>query len=905
MFFDRPRRRFSRLAQARRVQLSVEMLENRLTPYGMSANAWPHPELITLSFVPDDTVVGSNANGNIYSNLQSTLDNHPNALVRANWRNEVLRAAQAWAQQTNLNFALVADNGASLGSGAYQQGDPEMGDIRIGGWHMGATAQLGQAYAPPPINNYSVAGDIQLNMSRNWNVGTTYDLYTVALHEIGHALGLYHANGTAGGSTAAVMWSTYQGTRTGPNPDDINGARNKYSADQARSSDAFDAAAPNDDFASATALDGWINPADLTAVVSDLDITTTADADYYSFYAPAETSGAVTITVQSLGLSLLSPQVTVYAADQTTVLGSASAPGEYGATLSVTLAGVNPWDQFYVVVDGVDSTAFGTGKYGLALNLGAAPMPGVAVPVTLTDNGNPLSSGGGQALLYNSEFRVNTTTGSDQNTLGDVGQAVAMDALGNYVVTWASYGQDGSGYGVYAQRYNAAGVPQGEEFRVNGTTSGSQNYPSVATDALGNFVVTWTSNGDVYARRYNALGAALGNEFRVNNSTAGSQDYSAIAMSALGDFVITWSSYGQDGSGYGVYARRYDAAGLAHGNAFRVNATTSGDQDYSSVAVDGSGDFVVTWTHVAPDYSGSDIYARRYNAAGAALGGEFLVNSNTADWQEYSSVAVDANGNAVVTWSSYGPDGSGYGVYARRYDAAGVALGGDFRVSTTTDGDQMYSAAGMDSNGSFIITWTDSAADGDFAGVYAQQYTAAGANLGTEFRVNTTTAGDQHYSALALNAAGRMVVVWSGNGPGDTDGVFAQQYLVNAGSGLSSMEAEAHEYGEIEYDHEHDSDGSHSQSGSATHFFGPADQVNGLIGTSQDRTRSWPTPESPPPRDDLVRSAAFADLDWWGTTEEEEEEDLASDLAAWRGGSDAGLAESGLDTGSAAPLPVE
>ena len=40
------------------------------------------------------------------------------------------------------------------------------------------------------------------------------------------------------------------------------------------------------------------------------------------------------------------------------------------------------------------------------------------------------------------------------------------------VITWSSYGQDGSQSGVLAQRYNAAGVAEGGEFQVNSYTTG-------------------------------------------------------------------------------------------------------------------------------------------------------------------------------------------------------------------------------------------------------------------------------------------------------------------------------------------------------------------------------------------------------------------------------------------------
>lgn len=66
-----------------------------------------------------------------------------------------------------------------------------------------------------------------------------------------------------------------------------------------------------------------------------------------------------------------------------------------------------------------------------------------------------------------------------------------MDALGNFVVTWSSSGQDfGTGMGVYAQRYNGVGLPQGPEFKVNTTANNDQQHSRVAMDDAGDFVVT-------------------------------------------------------------------------------------------------------------------------------------------------------------------------------------------------------------------------------------------------------------------------------------------------------------------------------------------------------------------------------------------------------------------------------
>src|SRR3954452_711915 len=52
---------------------------------------------------------------------------------------------------------------------------------------------------------------------------------------------------------------------------------------------------------------------------------------------------------------------------------------------------------------------------------------------------------------------------------------------------------------------------------------------------------------------------AVGSETRINTVTTGVQVTPSVAMDAVGDYVIAWASSAQDGSGYGVYAQRYNA----------------------------------------------------------------------------------------------------------------------------------------------------------------------------------------------------------------------------------------------------------------------------------------------------------------------------------------------------------
>ena len=377
------------------------------------------------------------------------------------------------------------------------------------------------------------------------------------------------------------------------------------------------------------------------------------------------------------------------------------------------------------------------------------------------------------------EFRVNSHTASYQDT-----SDVAMDDAGNFVVTWTSDGQDGSGYGVYAQRYDASGAAIGAEFMVNTTTTNWQMESAVAM-ASGSFLISWSSAGQdgggfgIYARLYNASGEPAGAEFQVNTTAPGNQRYSSVAMDTSGNFVVSWTSTDQDGGGDGVYARLYSLAGTPLGGEFRVNTFTTGDQRYSAIAMDSDGDFIVTWKSELQDGDGFGIYAQRYNASGLAQGGEFQVNSFTAGNQIDPTVAIDHNGNFVISWTSWFQDSSENGIYARRYNSAGTAQDGEFQVNTHTLSNQEYSAAAMDDDGNFVITWQSRGQDpGGSAGIYAQRYSAAGVAQGSEFHVNLSTAFDQINPVVEMDANGNFVVVWESP---DIDqlGLYAQRFLID------------------------------------------------------------------------------------------------------------------------------
>lgn len=367
----------------------------------------------------------------------------------------------------------------------------------------------------------------------------------------------------------------------------------------------------------------------------------------------------------------------------------------------------------------------------------------------------------GAPIALGSETQVNTSTiGLPDRS------AIATDAAGDYVVAWTSHAQYGGGYGIFARRYNASGVAQGADFHVNTNSTSSASSAAVAMDATGDFVIAWATYGQdgsgwgIYAQRYDSAGVAQGGEFQVNTYTTNFQNVPSVAMDEVGDFVITWHSFSQDGSDYGIYARLYNFAGVPTSSEFRVNTSTVNEQSDPRVAMDAAGDFVITWSGYGQGGFKYDIYAQRYNLAGIPQGGEFLVSTLTTGQQLFPSIAMDTTGDFVISWMGPLLYGVSYEIFARRYDSAGVAQGADFQVNTQTANVQRRPRVAMDATGDFVITWI-SYQDGSDRSVDAQVYSSGGVAQDGEFVVNSFTSGDQAYPCVAMDSVGDFVLAWT------------------------------------------------------------------------------------------------------------------------------------------------
>lgn len=280
-----------------------------------------------------------------------------------------------------------------------------------------------------------------------------------------------------------------------------------------------------------------------------------------------------------------------------------------------------------------------------------------------------------KAQLYNADGSKNGDIRDISSPQAGYNPSVASDTTGNFFVAWEA--TDADGFGVYGRQFDASGNALAPNFQINNYTNGNQVLPAVAMNARGEFVVVWQggnqdgSGNGVYGALFLANGTQQGSVFRVNTEINNDQGFPNVAMNDDGQFVVVWQSVGQDGSDNGIYTQRFLASGVPIGNEIAVNTYTADDQSQPGVVIYQDGGFLVVWESLGQDGSGGGIYLQLFDPSGNKIGGEQLVNTVTLGSQLNPSIAMNRTGDVVVSWESFGQDGDGQGIFGQQFQSIG------------------------------------------------------------------------------------------------------------------------------------------------------------------------------------------------------------------------------------------
>ena len=230
-----------------------------------------------------------------------------------------------------------------------------------------------------------------------------------------------------------------------------------------------------------------------------------------------------------------------------------------------------------------------------------------------------------------------------------------------------------------------------------------------------------------------------------------------------------WSGTQGDQASTSVKGQMVRIDGSLLGGEFLINTQTAKSQGWPSAAKLDGGGFIVVWQDMSRtlgDDKGASIKGQLLAADGAKVGGEFLVNTSVNGDQFLPQVTGLHGGGFAVCWADAGAsaaDSSGLSVKAQAFDAAGVKVGTEALVNTQTAGNQSVPVLAGLANGNFAVAWQDASGtlgDSDGTSIKLQLFDHDGAARGTELLVNTQTVGNQTVPAIAALTGGGIVVVW-------------------------------------------------------------------------------------------------------------------------------------------------
>jgi uncharacterized delta-60 repeat protein len=336
----------------------------------------------------------------------------------------------------------------------------------------------------------------------------------------------------------------------------------------------------------------------------------------------------------------------------------------------------------------------------------------------------------------------------------DQANAVAVDGAGNVFVTGYSYGASTTNSADYATiKYSGSGVPLWTN-RYDGPGTNVDQASALVVNGSGDVAVTGYSynasgSADYATIKYSAAGIPLWTN-RYNGPGNSTDQSVAAAADSSGNVLVTGYSYGTSTASSADYATiKYSSAGIPLWTN-RYNGPGNNIDQAAAVAVDGNGNVLVTgYSYSTSTASSADYATIKYSAGGAPLWtNRYNGPGNNID--QPAAVAVDGDGNVLVTGYSYSSSTASSADYATiKYSAAGVPLWTNRYNGLGKNADQAAAVA-VDTDGNVFVTGSSTASSTTNRDYATIKYSGTGLALWTNYYNGPADGDDSHQTKLCL-----------------------------------------------------------------------------------------------------------------------------------------------------------
>jgi hypothetical protein len=385
------------------------------------------------------------------------------------------------------------------------------------------------------------------------------------------------------------------------------------------------------------------------------------------------------------------------------------------------------------------------------------------------------------------ELRVNRGSGVELEA------DVAAGPDGVFTVVWLDYLDVEKGpESIVAQRYSSSGHDLGQFRLLDFSVENDPVALARIVPTQSGFTLFYSQSRPdgfrrIFGARFSTRGTAVSSRFLVSAPVLSDADVvAAAALPRGGYFVLAEDNLCSlcTRTGHGLFARVLDPKGHHVSRYFRIDPDDRrfGFSGAESLAVDGNGNTTAVWT-AQPDLFGdkaTNILGQRFLPTGERLGSMFLVNDPATGHQILPSVAAGASGDFVVIWQYQPDESTPRSIRAKRFSKNGKQLGQEFIVTDDELADSLRPAVAADAAGNFVVVWSD--VELPFCPfVKGRVFRKDGRPVGPSFYLTASTDNCDELPQVSFGPQGVLAATWRRDLDSGNFGVYAARFLASPG----------------------------------------------------------------------------------------------------------------------------